>query len=367
MVVFETVRLLFALAKELKVFCPLFISLAAICMLVGCEDLGPSLERDLFEKKHRQSAFMDLKTKNGDGRMPGMQQLEALVAGSDKNDFQIRDSQIRDELVAYVRDRQSLPTVKVQIRSASQMKSHSLRVPLLPDDIQAALTILTQSSWFVKAPRAYRINLANTDLRGAYLRKGFLKGAILSGSLLRSANLSMANLQGAVLKNVDLRGADLTQANFQGATLWQANMCSAMLMQADFKETKLWAAKFENAHLVAVNFEKADLGSVDLDNANLERARLTHANLGRSTLRQSNLQQSDLKGAFLGWADMRGAFLKSANLRNANLKAADLRGALGVNTNQLCRSLTLYQTRMSDTLAEQIWQNCPHKFRKPKG
>jgi uncharacterized protein YjbI with pentapeptide repeats len=328
---------------------------------VGCNSFSEPPAQPQIENK-LLSAFSDLNGKELHTRLAGIHQMEVLAAQSD-----MLRNQIKDRVAAFIKDRQSLSLTKPGSRPIDGQKSFGPDQARLPDDIQAALVFLAKPSPQKNGIRQYVIVLRKTDLSGAYLRDGDLEGAILSDSLLNSADLSGANMQRADLKRAVLQKANLTKANFQGAFLWQVDLHNAMLRQANFRKAKLWAAIFRNACMVEADLEEADMGSVNLQEANLEQAKLRNADLGRSNLRHTNLQNSDLTGAFLGWADMRGAFLTDANLNNANLRAADMTQATGLKAKQLCRSLTLYQARLDESLESQIWQMCPHTLRKPRG
>ena len=75
-------------------------------------------------------------------------------------------------------------------------------------------------------------NLEETDLANADLKKAWLDGANLRG-----ANLGDADLEEAWLDGTNLRGANLSGVNLQGAFLYQANLLSADLTNAMFDET----------------------------------------------------------------------------------------------------------------------------------
>jgi len=82
-------------------------------------------------------------------------------------------------------------------------------------------------------------NLADADLRQAYL-----VGANLKGANLRGADLSRANLRRANLESADLAGATLLSTNLPGANLKDANLTGAdltgsNLIQADFSGADL--------------------------------------------------------------------------------------------------------------------------------
>jgi hypothetical protein len=95
------------------------------------------------------------------------------------------------------------------------------------------------------------VDLAGTDLRGAFLAGGDLRGAGLAG----------ANLSGCYLRRADLRGADL-----RGARLAHAFLGAADLRRADLREADLSRADLRGTSLVG-----ADLRGTILTGACLDR------------------------------------------------------------------------------------------------
>jgi uncharacterized protein YjbI with pentapeptide repeats len=338
----------------------LLICLGAILILNGCENVTEPSRQQQFEKCLR-AAFDDLKSHNVNMRLAAISRIEALAAQSYG-----RDAGIKDELLAYVRNRQATIKVPGADLHGNGLKDFASGWKPLPADIQAALTLLTKPDLLGKRSQAHSIVLRGTNLSGVYLRKAHLEGAILSDALLMAADLAGANFKGADLRRAALQDANLEKACLQRASLWQVNFSNAMLRRADFRKAKLWAAFFQGAYLMDANFEAADMGSVNLSHANLEQANLRKSDLGRSSLQQTNLQNTDLTSAYLGRANMRGAFLTDAKLEDTNLIAADLTNAVGLTSKQLCSALTLYQATFDEALEEEVRQKCPHLLRKPK-
>lgn len=113
-------------------------------------------------------------------------------------------------MLAFIRRNRPWPT--------AEHGSHANAGPaILPDDIQAALSLLVSqpSTWY----QLHHFQLANLDLRGADLTSAHLEEADLRGT-----RLDDARLHEAVLK-----GADLTRANFHEATLTAARLDDAFL------------------------------------------------------------------------------------------------------------------------------------------
>ncbi|SFD21056.1 Pentapeptide repeat-containing protein [Streptomyces aidingensis] len=171
-------------------------------------------------------------------------------------------------------------------------------VDMAHEHVQAALTVIGRRPG---REERFSIDLARTDLRGA-----FLVDARLDGALLDSARLERANMVGARLGRAFLVGAAL-----DGAFLVDARL--------------------EGAHLVG---------------ARLERAHLVGARLDRAVLAGAFLERALLAGARLN-----GAHLEGADLRNADLDGADLSQAVGLRAEQLAAAVLLPSTRLPDELA----------------
>src|SRR5579883_967751 len=95
-------------------------------------------------------------------------------------------------------------------------------------DIQAALTVIGRRN-AEKDPQNQRLDLRNTDIRGADLYK--------------------ANLQRADLRKADLCGVDLREANLSEADLDNANLCGAILGEANLQSCNLHTADLSGANL----------------------------------------------------------------------------------------------------------------------
>jgi hypothetical protein len=92
-------------------------------------------------------------------------------------------------------------------------------------DIQAILTVLGRRTTYGSTRRYselthwweyQRLNLGNTDLRGAALRYAHLEGADLTDAHLEGANLTDAHLEGANLTDAHLEGANLQKSPREG-------------------------------------------------------------------------------------------------------------------------------------------------------
>jgi len=207
-------------------------------------------------------------------RLGGIFALERIARESERDYWPVMEV-----LCAYVRD------------SAAWRDGHPTQ--RLASDVQAILTVLGRRS-LQSESEEHRLNLNNTDLRGANLHKAQLAGVSLVGAHLEGADLGNCSLEKADLRGAYLNQADLVQANLKGADLRQGHL--------------------EGAYVVEAQLENADLGSARLDGAYLGGA---------------NLQHADLSGAYL-----EGAYLYKAKLDGACLHGARMMTAVGLNREQ---------------------------------
>lgn len=179
----------------------------------------------------------------------------------------------------------------------------------IPDDIQAALTVIGRRD-STKDPQNKKLDLSNTDIRGANLREGKLQGVNLRKANLQGVNFDLANLQGAILKEVNLQGAsfynanlqeeaDLRKANLQEVCFLGAKLQGAFLSASNMQGVNLRGAKLKGASLTIANLEGASLDGADLSRANLQGANFMGANLLEVDLAESNLQGTNFRGADL--------------------------------------------------------------------
>ncbi|MEU2129644.1 pentapeptide repeat-containing protein [Streptomyces sp. NPDC018352] len=173
--------------------------------------------------------------------------------------------------------------------------------PRLPEDVQAALTVLGRKE---DGAAGLIVGLHKACLSGADLKGANLNGADMRGTDLSEADLSHANLSGtnmrraflscAFLSEADLNGADLTKANLEGACLSEAKLVDAELVDANLKGAKLVDATLSGALLSG-----ADLAQADLWGAQLTGAKLCGADLEQADLADADLKDADLSGANL--------------------------------------------------------------------
>ena len=103
------------------------------------------------------------------------------------------------------------------------------------------------------------LDIQNTNLEYANLRRADLEGANLKGTYLLGANLGRANLKGANLEGADLEGAILGGANLEGAYLFGTYLGDADLGGANLEGAYLIGANLEGAYLFEANLGRADL------------------------------------------------------------------------------------------------------------
>jgi uncharacterized protein YjbI with pentapeptide repeats len=137
--------------------------------------------------------------------------------------------------------------------------------PMLPRDIQAALTVIGTRSAGAGVVDLTKANIAGADLTGAYLT-----GADLTGASLIGANLTRAYLTRAYLIHADLAGAYLANANLAGAFLIEASLAGATLTGADLTGADLARAKLTVTDLTGANLTDVDLTGVDLTGVDLD-------------------------------------------------------------------------------------------------
>jgi Pentapeptide repeats (8 copies) len=135
--------------------------------------------------------------------------------------------------------------------------------PPKPDaDIQAILTLLGRRTRTYGKGEVYALDLAKTDLRGAWLSDAHLEGALLQAAHLEEAILLQAHLEGAFLWDAHLEGARLPEAHLEGARLrrthlegaffWGAHLEGALLQAARLEGADLWDARLQGAKSLTV-------------------------------------------------------------------------------------------------------------------
>lgn len=182
-----------------------------------------------------------------DIRLGGIYALERIARDSAED-----QPQVVEVLSAFVREHAPWKAPAGE-KEDGQSGEDGEEAPHPNTDIQAALTVLCRRN-ITRASAESRMNLSNTDLRGANLRGGHfehaafgethLEFADLEGTYLDQAGLFLARLDGAWMVGAQLRRASLYRASFEGA-----NLSDADLTDADFFETDLRRAKLAGVRL----------------------------------------------------------------------------------------------------------------------
>ena len=177
-------------------------------------------------------------------------------------------------------------------RENSYLEEHS------SNPSQEIASLLTQL--FVHGHEVFfglRVNLSESRLDGADLRRARLVGADL-----RSAHLNSARLDGARLQRANLSGAYLHGARLEHSVLRQSSLVGTHLVGAN-----LAYAELQGAIIFGCDLAGAIIRSGSLQGADLLGARMYGA----------DLREASLEGARLSWARLQGATLTLANLRGA--------------------------------------------------
>ena len=237
-----------------------------------------------------------------------------------------------DVLAAYIRDRAPAQHQPPPDRAAQQLAAGPAASPATADpaeerrspaaDVQAALTVLGRRP---DRPEATPLDLRDTDLQGAELRRARFAHALLTRSQLDGADLNEAQLQAARLDGAQLHGATLHGAQLQDATLREARLQGATLYGAQLQRATLYGAQLQGATLSGAQLQGAYLHGAQLQLARLEGAQLQGA----------TLEGAQLQGAYLHGAQLQDATLYKAQLQDAELDRADLRGVLGLGRDQV--------------------------------
>lgn len=237
-------------------------------------------------------AITQLASEKLEERLGGIYALEHLMVESARD-----HTTVVDVLAAFIREHApSSPAATtggpVGAEVVTKRTDTTGPQPRPATDVQAALTVLARRP---DRREPHRIDLTDTDLRGAALPR----------ARFARIRLARARLQGADLGEAQLQQADLVRAELQGA--------------------RLDGAQLQDAQLVAAQLQGAHLSGAQLRNADLREARLEGANLRRAKLQR----------AYLGGAQFQGATVREAQLQHANLVGTQLQGVLGLEIEQL--------------------------------
>jgi uncharacterized protein YjbI with pentapeptide repeats len=244
-------------------------------------------------------------------RVGGIYSLERISQESDRDYWPIMEI-----LTAYVRERAPWNGATLAPSRTENTSQPSSPDPQPMADVAAAITVVGR-----RKPRQededserYRLNLRSTDLRGAFLSKGYFKNVIFTEAHLEKASLEEANLQG------NLSFAHLENASLSGAHLEQA---------------LIFFAHLENA---------------SLSGAHLETAILAQAHLEGAILKKAHLEKAILLAAHLEGAHLDGAHLEGVHFDGAHLEGATFHGATGLTQDQIERTFGDAKTELPEGL-----------------
>ena len=214
---------------------------AARQLQTGREQLRVALEGQVTERFTR--AIDQLGSAELDVRLGGIYALERIARDSPSD-----RATIEEVLTAYVRTHSPWPPRLPGQYAASAPISEVPELEVRAPDVQAAATVLARRQLPPSGRR--RLNLADVDLRKAYLPKANLEGA----------RLSRTNLHGAWLRKANFRAAGLEKANLQATELTHTSLQRAWLYNASLQEARLDGADLQNARLVGTNLQGGSLG-----------------------------------------------------------------------------------------------------------
>ena len=125
--------------------------------------------------------------------------------------------------------------------------------------------------WLNDEEGGVKLDLRNTNLKGADLSNSDLSNADLRHVDLRNANLTNADLEsvyliGTDLRNANLTNADLSLANLSYADLSYANLYEADLIYADLSYANLYEADLSKTEFYSTNLYKTKGNFVGVEN-----------------------------------------------------------------------------------------------------
>ncbi|WP_181442487.1 pentapeptide repeat-containing protein [Streptomyces tateyamensis] len=183
-------------------------------------------------------------------RMAGVYALQRIMRDSEKD-----HDTIVQLLAAFIRQSSPMPPPEPVGTTTTAARR------MVPDDVQAALTVLAHRP---EREEQFRIDLSNADLSGAELATARLEGATFVGSRLDRASLTGARLRKANLWKASLEGAVADGADLSNTSLEEANLTTADLTGADLRESTLRSAILHFAHLTRAKLDGADLMEAQL-------------------------------------------------------------------------------------------------------
>ncbi|MCU1266240.1 MAG: hypothetical protein JWM21_2558 [Acidobacteria bacterium] len=182
--------------------------------------LDNTLKQQLAERYAK--AVDQLSQKENSGRIGAIYDLGKLAG-----DFEDYYWPVVQVLTAYIREHSPWPAAKERMKQS-----------VISPDIQAALEVLAWRRRQWEKGEGQRLNLFNTDMRGAVLKSEGLGGAHFEGARMVGANLDHASLRGVQFQEAILEGATLRYA-----ILYDADLTGAALTDADLEGTDMHRVK----------------------------------------------------------------------------------------------------------------------------
>ena len=282
-----------------------FLGLSMGGALLAIQALIANTRAEAMEKAALQQAKANENTEKGQRQERLKNAIEHL--GHDSVSIRLGGAY---ELFHLAKDKEELGQTVLDIlcahiRQTTSDKKYQEDHKLKPsEEIQSLLTLL-----FVQEHDVFKglhINLQESWLNGADLKRANLERAVLSRAYLQWANCYEANLQGSDLEFAYLQNAQFVKARMQEARLLFANLQGAHLL------TQMQGAVLQSARL-----QGAFLGSAYLQGSDLSWANLQGAELSEAHIEGANLRNANLEGAFIGNTHLQAADLDGTNLRGA--------------------------------------------------
>ena len=219
--------------------------------------------QDIYEAQLRQ-AFQRLNSDVLNTRLRGIESVERVLRNDDRF-----NRQVLEELASFVKRRSPW--------------RENLTKDSIDEDIQKALTIISQIPKLDSQGNYYSLDLTKLDISGARLENGNFEGAIMWGSNLRGVVLNGANLKNTDLGGVDLTNASLERANLEGAALWCSDVIQPIRCSI-FDKARMYEANLKGANLAGANLT----GAIGLTEDQIMQAELCNTILSDGTVSYRN-------------------------------------------------------------------------------
>ena len=229
-------------------------------------------------------------------RLGGLYSLQSIMQDNEE-----RELSIVKILYAYVRE-----NLKRDKTKQPKQVNNGFETYKLPEDIQAALNIISQFSKEQKAqgkkrPRDNELNFSHTDFSDYSLKRMDFRDAIFENANLSGTDLYQANLSGAFLHGANLSGVCAVMVDLSNARFLATNFSGASLhciFESQMGEKTIAHVNFANAHLSALPLSNKKFINVSFSNTDLENTEFYGADLSEAvniTQEQINLTRGDEK------------------------------------------------------------------------